>query len=352
MKKIYIISLQPYAGKNFSSIGIINSLIENNYRTGYIKPVGNLPKIINGNIYDESALLIKDIFSLKEENNVVSPFVLTYDVVHSILKEPQKQAIFKQKIFDAIYSVKDKDYLIISGAGDLFTGSTVGLFSLKIAKEIKTKILLVESFNIDLSLDNIIGLKSILSDDFLGCIINKVPENLENHVSKEIIPFLEKEKIKVFAYFLKDKFLEALTIRELVDVLNGKVLCCEDRLDEFVENYSIGAMDVDNALRYFKIKPNKAVITGVHRTDIQLAALETSTKVLILTGGTGVNDIVLAKAISCGVPLVLVEEDTFSVVTKIELLAERGRIKENKKIEKIKNLFKEKFDLKKFLSSM
>lgn len=48
-----------------------------------------------------------------------------------------------------------------------------------------------------------------------------------------------------------------------------------------VEHLMIGAMDVDSALTYFRRKPNKAVITGGDRPDIQLAALETSTKCTI-----------------------------------------------------------------------
>ena len=36
----------------------------------------------------------------------------------------------------------------------------------------------------------------------------------------------------------------------------------------------VGAMSVESALSYFRRKPNKAVITGGDRADIQLAALE------------------------------------------------------------------------------
>ena len=43
----------------------------------------------------------------------------------------------------------------------------------------------------------------------------------------------------------------------------------------------IGAMDVDSALSYFRRTPNKAVITGAHRTDIQLVAMETLTKCIL-----------------------------------------------------------------------
>jgi BioD-like phosphotransacetylase family protein len=47
---------------------------------------------------------------------------------------------------------------------------------------------------------------------------------------------------------------------------------------------SVGAMSVESALPRFRRQLNKAVFTGGDRTDIQAAALETSTTCLVLTG--------------------------------------------------------------------
>ena len=49
------------------------------------------------------------------------------------------------------------------------------------------------------------------------------------------------------------------------------------RFEESVEHFLVGAMGAESALSDFRRKPNKAVITGGDRTDIMLAALETST---------------------------------------------------------------------------
>ena len=46
----------------------------------------------------------------------------------------------------------------------------------------------------------------------------------------------------------------------------------------------LGAMGAELALKFFRTKPDKIVITGGDRADIQLAALETDTKCLVLTG--------------------------------------------------------------------
>jgi predicted transcriptional regulator len=55
-------------------------------------------------------------------------------------------------------------------------------------------------------------------------------------------------------------------------------------------------MNADKAIEYFKKSKNKAVIVGGDRPDIILAALETPTACVVLTGGLYPNDILLAKA--------------------------------------------------------
>ncbi|MBM4082116.1 MAG: hypothetical protein FJ278_20590, partial [Planctomycetes bacterium] len=81
-----------------------------------------------------------------------------------------------------------------------------------------------------------------------------------------------------------------------------------------------GAMNVDAALKHFHMVPNKAVITGGDRADIQLAALETSTKCLILTGDLYPNDIIIGRAEQAGVPIIVVRTDTAATLDICENL--------------------------------
>jgi hypothetical protein len=76
------------------------------------------------------------------------------------------------------------------------------------------------------------------------------------------------------------------------------------------------------------------VITGGHRTDIQLTALETDTCCLVLTGGVAPNDHILNRAQEAGVPILVVQEDTLLTVEKFENLMGRLRIREKAKIDR------------------
>jgi len=91
-------------------------------------------------------------------------------------------------------------------------------------------------------------------------------------------------------------------------------------------------MDFDKAMEYFKKTRHKAVIVGGDRPDIILAALETPTSCVVLTGGHYPNDILIAKAEEMKIPLILVKEDTYSTVQKVDQVIGRLRVKEEKKI--------------------
>jgi hypothetical protein len=115
-------------------------------------------------------------------------------------------------------------------------------------------------------------------------------------------------------------------------------------VDELVEHLMVGAMSVESALSYFRRKPNKAVITGGDRPDIQLAALETSTKCVILTGNLHPSPIILGRAEEVGVPMVLVRQDTLTAVEVIERFFGKTRFHLEKKVRRFDEMLADRFD--------
>ncbi len=350
MIPIFIASNTGYSGRTFISLGLAMKLIGLGYQIGYIKPVGKVPVKKGRDVYDADALFIKEILGLTESLDRISPFVLTFETQTLLFQGKIKDA--KKQVMTAFRSLKNKDFVIIGGAGNLFEGSLLNINTLSLMDDMKARILFVEPWRGEITADSLFGAHQLLGKNFAGGVINKVPVNAVDHVKETIRPFLEKKGVRIFGVFPKDRFLESATVRQLNEILNGKVLCCNDRLDEFVEHFSIGAMDVDSALSYFRKIPNKAVITGAHRSDIQLAAMETSTKCIILTGGYQINDVVITKAQAKGIPIISVLDDTFTTIDKIEASMGKTSIRERRKVERAKELIDMEFDIKRFLKSL
>ena len=350
MIPIFVASNTGFAGRTFLTLGLALKLRDMDYKVGVMHPFGIIPVKSGKDVYDADALFFKEMLELEEPLDVISPFVMSYE--EQTLLYQGKAVDAKKRVLAAFKSIKKKDFIIICGASDLFDGALLGIDALSLAEDMKAKVLMVEPWRGDSSADSLFGVRAILGKRYAGSVINKVPEAMIEHVKTIVKPFIEKKGVPVFGVIPKDKFLESVTVGQLNEILNGNVLCCEDKLGEFVENFLIGAMDVDSALNYFRRTPNKAVITGAHRTDIQLAALETSTKCIILTGGFRTNEVVLDKARVRGVPILTVTDDTFSAINKIELRMGRSSIREKRKVERAKELISAGFDMFGFLKKL
>jgi uncharacterized protein len=134
-------------------------------------------------------------------------------------------------------------------------------------------------------------------------------------------------------------------VRHLVEMLSGSVICREDApLDEWVEGFMVGAVTPENALRFFQRQKNIAVITDGDRSDIQLAALEASVKGIVLTGGFHPHDVIVARAEERSIPLILVDQDTFSVVEHFGSMREGVGLYGEKKIERAKQVVEQEID--------
>jgi hypothetical protein len=140
--------------------------------------------------------------------------------------------------------------------------------------------------------------------------------------------------LKALGVLPEERLLTTVSVRELVEGLRGEVLNSPERCDELVENVMVGAMCLDPATTYFALKPNKAVVTRGERADMQLAALATSTKCLVLSGGIKPIPAVLYCAEEKRVPIIVVAGDTLSTMAGIEELLTQARFHQERKLER------------------
>ncbi|MFA4835446.1 MAG: DRTGG domain-containing protein [Dehalococcoidia bacterium] len=109
-----------------------------------------------------------------------------------------------------------------------------------------------------------------------------------------------------------------ISIKRLAEIVQGEIMNNPEKSEELVESLMVGAMCIDPAPVYFNLRSNKAVITRGDRADIQLGALATSTKCLILTGGAKPLPVVLQLAREKQVPMITVKTDTTATLSELE----------------------------------
>ena len=350
---LYITSTEKFSGKSALCIGLGRSLQHRGYALGYLKPVSTSDRVLLERTTDEDANFMKQVFGLSEPPEVLAPVTLTDSVVEAILKG-EKPVDYQERLKAAYERVTaDKDVLILEGGGNLRAGYLLGLSAPLVSKLFKAQGLVVVKYTSDTQIvDDALAARAILNDSFLGVVFNVVPRQRLPFIREVVQPFLAARGVSVLAALPRERVLSSVSVGELVDGLAGELLCGEEYTDELVEHLMVGAMNVEAALRYFRRKPNKAVITGGDRPDIQLAALETSTKCLILTGNLQPNPIILGRAEEIGVPVLLVKEDTLTTVQKIESFFGKTRFHQPKKIECFERIMEEHFNFAKLYETL
>ncbi len=183
--------------------------------------------------------------------------------------------------------------------------------------------------------------------DLLGVVINKVPASQMKRARAEAERDFGAAGIKVLGLIPEDRRLLAITVAELAASIRGKILNSPEKSGALVEQFMLGAMTVGSGLRYFNRRRNKAAIIHQDRADMQLAALETPTRCLVLAGSEKPPIFnVRHTAETKGIPIILTGTSTEEVVRSIEESLLNTRLNQVTKLEALAVLVKQGLDLK------
>jgi len=344
MNTLYVTSTATFSGKTALCIGLGNRFRRDGFSIGYMKPVSTTARKVAGRVVDEDAQFIKQAFDLAEPLEALAPIVLMPKMVEGILMG-EERTDFVARLMDAHATVaQGKDVVFLEGGAHCMEGSLVGLSTPLVADLLQAQELVVIKYTSDLVVDDALGAKVLFGGSMIGTVINAVPRQRMRFVQEMVKPYLEERGVRVFAILPQERLLMSISVGQLADCLRGEIVCAPEASDELVEYLMVGAMNVDSALTYFRRKPNKAVITGGDRSDIQLAALETSTKCLILTGNLYPSPLILGRAEEVGVPVILTKQDTLTTVEIIEQFFGKTRLHQEKKVQRFQEMLNERFD--------
>jgi BioD-like phosphotransacetylase family protein len=320
MISLFLASVTPYTGKNVIAMGLAQQFRKAKKSVGFFKPIGPKAARVDDSYVDEEALFFKKTLKLAEPATTICPVVMSDQAVADLLRGSGKDA--RETILTAYKkAARGKSVMVCAGMGRLCAGTALGYPMSQFVQDVKAKVIVVDRFNWPLeTLDGILLMKERVPDLFAGVVFNRVPAGSVRRIDQAVRPFLKAHGVDVLGIIAEDSVLSAIPVSDLVQTLAAQVLCGADHLEGLIEHFSIGAMTVDAALPYFRRFPNKAVIVGGDRADIQLAALETSTRCLILTGDLYPSERILARAEEAGVPVLLAAMETSAVVEACEQL--------------------------------
>ncbi len=346
MKYLMVASTEACSGKSATILGLADRLHEKGIEIAYAQPVVT-GTATNPLSTDNDVQLMAEALSLPSERLGLPLLVL--DAAKSI---DRLTGVDRQDYAKLLYeSVQlPGDLVILEGGANLHEGSLFNLATAQVAMSLDAGVLLVNRYDPVSSIDLLLSAQQQLGNRLLGCIINDIPRDRVESVQTTLVPYLEQVGIPVFGIVHRNGLLRSVTVKQLVQQLDAEILCRPDRLDLMVESLSIGAMNVNSALEYFRRGNNMAVVTGGDRADIQLAALETSTQCLILTGHLAPQTFILSRAEDLEIPILSVDLDTLTTVEIIDRAFGQVRLKEPIKINCARELFGNHCDINRLIS--
>jgi BioD-like phosphotransacetylase family protein len=348
-KHLIIGSTEAYSGKSTTSIAIGTRLQAMGFKIGWGKPLASIDAMGYGLDHQDSDLtFIPNTLEIDPQHQ--PPSLLSLDCQTLVDRLTQNVAETLETSLQTYWVNATGDVVLLEGPSTLEEGAFFNLSLPEMAIALDASVILVMRFNTRYMIDQLVAAQKRLGGALLGVILNEVSEMNLSLATDTVLPYLEALGIPVLATLPQLPFLRGIRVSELVRYLDAEVLCCSDHLDLVVESLKIGAMNVNAALRFFGQGVHQAVVTGGDRRDLQIAALETSTHCLILTGQLSPAKDVLALAKEKEVPVLSVATDTLTTVERVDSLFGHIPLNNPDKVPLITETLARKIDIDRLVS--
>ena len=351
-KAIYIATSEQNSGKSIITLGLMSLLMGKMAKVGYFRPI--IEDIEEGEFDNHIETVIGHFgMDIKFED--------AYAITKSkLIKKKNKGKI--GEVLDLIIEIYKKleerfDFVLVEGTGFTGEGTVIEMdLNVLIAKNLGIPTIIVGS-GVGKTLEELIDSLYLVCDSFklkdvevLAVIANKVqPENIElvtNGLRKSLPKNILVNSIPLI------HSLNSPTVQEIVNELNAKVLFGAAYLNNQTGSFSVGAMQLRNYLLH--LKENTLVITPGDRADIILGALQANESLnyptisgIVLTGNIlpETSILKLIEGLSTVVPIIAVEEGTYTITNKIGSIKSKIYASNKQKIDLSISTFEKYVDL-------
>lgn len=358
--RVFIAATRQNDGKTTTSLGLLAALQKHYPRIGYIKPVGQRFVEVAEHKIDEDTVLMDSVYQLNCPLVDMSPIAVEPDFTRKYLQSSNREALVKkiEKAFDRV--AWEKDFVLCEGSGHAGVGSVFDLSNAQVAKVLKAKVVIVSRGGIGKPIDEVALNQALFEKEgveIIGVIINKViPEKLD-YVTEFARRGLKRKGLDLLGVIPHRTILSNPTVNLIRDELKAELLNSDKRLHNLIDDVVVGAMGVNNAMRFFK--PGVLLITPGDREDIILAAAAATGPAqtpqlagIVLTGGLRPSASVLKVIRGANFPILLAKQDSYEVASKVHDLIVKTRPDDTEKISVIRDLIAKYVDVGKILKGL
>jgi len=350
LKNIFLSSIHQNAGKTTMSVGLYKVFLERNFKTAFMKPVGQEVVNIGDRNIDKDSYLFGSIFRLGRRYKDMNPVTIGHGFTEKYIFEPHREKLQSAITRSFANLTKGKGAIIVEGTGHAGVGAVIDCSNADVAELLGSKVIIVSEGGIGKSIDEIVLNKAMFDlkgVEVLGVIVNKViPEKFQK-IKQALEIGLERKGIKLLGIVPIEPLLSSPTVEQVRERLKLKVLCGKSNTSRRIKHTIVAAMEPHNMIHY--LKDGTLVVTSGDRVDNILLAVSShivrdgrsfQISGIILTGGLKPNPEIIELLKKSQMPVLITPEDTYTVAAKIEHLICKIQKTDKDKIEEATRLVK------------
>lgn len=345
MLTLCVCSPEGGAGKTAVAVGLGTRLQRDRFRVEYLQSVTLAPSAEEAHA---DVAFVRRALHLPQSTNTTFPIS-----IKKVIETDEKDAHYAEQLVRLQEELAvDHDALLVESGPTMLDGVLIGLNPAEMVIKLKARTIIVARYTGDSLVESVLAARWAVGSLAVGVVITNIPVMRMEYTKTTLRPALERRGVRVLGMFPADRHLTAVTVGELVTKLGGTYVTGSERQGELVERLMVGAMNAEHATDFFMRHSNKAVITGGDRPEIQLAALDTPTRCLILTGEFAPEPEVVARAKETGAAIVAVPIDTLTAVERSQEVFADSRFRQDKKVARLVEQFDRNFDMAALYSAL
>ncbi len=359
MKRVFIAATRQNDGKTSLSLGLISALRKRFKDVGFIKPVGQRYVEEDNVKIDEDSVLVKRVFKLDCNLKDTSPITIERGFTEGYIKAPDVSSLIGQIVRSFECVAEGKEIVVVEGTGHAGVGSVFDLSNAAVAEILQAKVIIIAPGGIGRPIDEVVLNKALFDAkgvEILGVIVNKVNPEKYDKVERVVRMGLERVGLRCLGVVPYVPLLVRPTVEQIMEMVQGRLLCGKDKINNYARNIIIGAMEPHHALKYFN--DGAFMITAGDREDLiltaislQLARCKECVSGLLLTGGILPDKEVLSLMSDGGIPVLLTDYDTYKAARVINESTIKVQPGDVRKIAKISELVEKYVDIDRIISA-
>jgi len=348
VRHVYLAATGQNRGKTTVSLGVLDGFQRRGLSAAFLKPVGQRTIIEDGVPADEDAVLMRQVFGLREPLGQMSPVHIPRGFTQAYIDGRVVEDLpARIRAAHAAFAA-DRDILLIEGTGHAGVGAVIGLSNATVARMLGAPAVIVSEGGVGRPIDEIVLNASLFERGGVrvaGAIVNKVDLDAKPGLAQTLERGLARHGIPLLGVLPYRPILSNPTLAMVLEGLHGETINAGPDLDEVIGGIAIGAMEPEHMLE--RIGPRSLVIVPGDRSDVIEAIVGArrdgsdggeGALGIVLSGGYRPSDRVLDAIRTADLFAMIVPEDTYLVASELHDLLIKTHPADAGKIAEIKAL--------------